>query len=173
MANHFNVLALRTPWIAWKGKKIWYWKMSLPGRMVSNILLGKSMVQLLLALERTKQLGQVEMRLSCRYVWWWVWCCKGQYCMGNRNVRHMNQGKLDVFKQETARLKINILGISGWRGKLNSDDHYMYYCGQESLRRNGTALTVNKKVWNAVLGCNLKNDRWSQVVSKANHSTSQ
>ena len=74
----------------------------------------------------------------------------------------MNQGKLDVVKQEMARLNINILGISEikWMrmGKFNSDDHYMYYCGQESLRRNGVALIVNRRVQNEVFGCNLKND---------------
>ena len=75
----------------------------------------------------------------------------------------MNQGKLEVVKQETARVNINILGISElkWTGtsEFNSDDHYIYHCGQESLRRNGVAIIVNKIVWNAALGCNLKNDR--------------
>ena len=72
----------------------------------------------------------------------------------------MNQGKLDMVKQEMARVNINILGISElkWMGmdEFNSDDHYTYYSGQESLRRNGVALTVNKRVQNAALGCNLK-----------------
>ena len=75
----------------------------------------------------------------------------------------MNQGKLDVVKQEMTRVNIDILGISEikWTGmeEFNSDDHYIYYCGQESLRRNEVALIVNKRVQNAVLGCNLKNDR--------------
>ena len=70
---------------------------------------------------------------------------------------------MELVKQETARVNINILGISELKwtgmGELNSDDHYIYYCGQESLRRNGVALTVNKTVQNAVLECNLKNDR--------------
>ena len=74
----------------------------------------------------------------------------------------MNQGKLEVFKQEKARVNINILGISKLRwtgmGEFNSDDHYICYCGKESLRRNGLAIIVNKRVQNAVLGCNLKND---------------
>ena len=74
----------------------------------------------------------------------------------------MNQGNLEVVKQEMARVNINILGISKLRwtglGEFNSDDHYIYYCGQESLRRNGVAIIVNKRVRNAVLGCNLKND---------------
>ena len=75
----------------------------------------------------------------------------------------MNQGKLEVVKQEMARVNVNILGISKLKwtgmGEFNSDDHYIYYCGQESLRRNGVAIMVYKRVWNAVLGCNLKNDR--------------
>ena len=79
------------------------------------------------------------------------------------NIRSMKQGKLELVKQETARASIDILGISKlkWKGmgKFNSDDHYIYYCGQESPRRNGVALTVNKRVWNALLGCHLKNDR--------------
>ena len=75
----------------------------------------------------------------------------------------MNPGKLEVTKQEMARMNIDILGISELKwtgmGKFNSDDHYMYYYGQEFLRRNGVALIVNKRVQNAVLGCSLKNDR--------------
>ena len=79
----------------------------------------------------------------------------------------MNQGKLEVVKQEMARVNIDILGISELRwtrmGEFNSDDHYIYYCGQDSLRRNGVAITVNKRVCNAVLGCSLKNDRMISV----------
>ena len=79
----------------------------------------------------------------------------------------MNQGKLEVLKQDTARVNIDILGISELKwtgmGEFNSDDHYIYYCGQESLRRNGVAIMVNKRVRNAVLGCNLKNDRMISV----------
>ena len=92
-----------------------------------------------------------------------VRCCKEQYCIGTWNVRSMNQGKLEVGQQEMARVSINILGISKLKwtgmGEFNSDDHYIYYCGQESLRRNGVAIMVSKRVRNAVLGCNLKNDR--------------
>ena len=75
----------------------------------------------------------------------------------------MNQGRLEVVKHEIAGVNIVLLGISEliWTGmgEFNADDHYIYYCGQESLRRNGVALVVNKRVQNAVLGCNLKNDR--------------
>ena len=79
----------------------------------------------------------------------------------------MNQGKLEVVKQEMARVNVDILGISELKwtgiGEFNSDDHYLYYFGQESLRRNGVAIMVNKRVRNAVLGCNLKNDRMIYV----------
>ena len=79
----------------------------------------------------------------------------------------MNQGKLEVVKQEMARVNINILGISKlkWTGmdEFNSDDHYIYYCGQESLIRKGVAIMVNKRVQNAVLGCDLKSDRMISV----------
>ena len=80
----------------------------------------------------------------------------------------MNQGKLEVVKQEMARVNVDILGISKLKwtrmGEFNSNDHYIYYCGQESLRRNGVAIMVNKRVRNAVLGCNLKNDRMISVL---------
>ena len=79
----------------------------------------------------------------------------------------MNQGKLEVVKQEMARVNIDILGIGELKwtavGEFNSDDHYIYYCGQESLRRNGVAIVVNKRVQKAVLGCNLKNERMISV----------
>ena len=79
----------------------------------------------------------------------------------------MNQGKLEMLKQEMARLKVDILGFSELKwtgmGEFNSDDHYIYYCRQESLRRNGVAIMVNKRDRNAVLGCNLKNNRMMSV----------
>ena len=90
-----------------------------------------------------------------------VQCFKEQYCIGTWNVRSMNQGKLEVVKQEMARVNVDILGITELKwtgiGEFNSDDHYIYYCGQESLRRNGVDIMVNKRVRNAVLGCSLKN----------------
>ena len=93
--------------------------------------------------------------------------CKEHYCIGTSNVRSMNQGKLEAVKQETARVNVDILGISKLKwsgmGEFNSDDHYIYYCGQESLRRNGVAIMVNKRAQNALLGCNLKNDRMISV----------
>ena len=89
----------------------------------------------------------------------------------------MNQGKLEVVKQEMARVNIDILGSSELKwtgmGEFNSDDHYIYCYGQESLRRNAVAIRVNRRVQNAVLGCNLKNNKLSLLVSKANHSISR
>ena len=89
--------------------------------------------------------------------------CKEQHCKGTWNVRSMNQGKLEVVKQEMARVNTDILGISKLKrtgmNEFNSDDHYIYYCGQESLRRNGVAIIVHKRVQSAVLGYSLKNDR--------------
>ena len=80
--------------------------------------------------------------------------CEEQYCIATWNVRSMNQGKLKVVKQELARVNVNILGIRELKwtrlGEFNSDDHYIYYCGQESLRRNGVAIIVNKRVRNAI-----------------------
>ena len=79
----------------------------------------------------------------------------------------MNEAKLEVVKQETARVNVDILGIDELRrtgmGEFNSDDHYIYYCGQESLRINWVAIIVDKRVWNAIPGCNLKNDRMISV----------
>ena len=104
-----------------------------------------------------------------------VQSCK--YCIGTWNVRSMNLGKLEVVRQETARVNVDILEISKLKwtgmGECNSDDHYIYYCGQESLRRNGVAIMVNKRVQNAVLGCNLKNDRMISVHFQGNYSISQ
>ena len=105
------------------------------------------------------------------HLWMWceskVRCCKEQCGIGTWNVRSMNQNKLEVVKQEMARVNINILGISELKwmgmGESNSDDHYIYYCGQESLRRNEVAIIVTKRVQNAVLGCNLKIDRMISV----------
>ena len=92
---------------------------------------------------------------------------KKQYHIGTWNVRSMNQGKLEVAKQEMARVNIDILGISELKwtgmGEFNSDDHYIYYSGQESPTRNGVAIIVNERVQNTVLGCNLKNDRMISV----------
>ena len=93
--------------------------------------------------------------------------CKEQYCIGIWNVRSTNQGKLKVVKQEMASWNIDIIRISELKwtgmGELNSDDHYIYYYGQEYIRRNGVAHIVNERIRNAVLGCNLKNNRMISV----------
>ena len=92
---------------------------------------------------------------------------KKQYCIGTRNVRSMKQGKLKVVKQKMARVNTDILGIRELKwtgmGDFNSDDHYIYYCRQESLKRYSVAIIANKRVQNAVLGCNLINDRMMSV----------
>jgi len=135
------------PMKLWKDKKTKrrHWKVNPPGSKISNMLLGESRGHLLKAPGRMKQLGQKWKRCCGESK---VWCCKEQYCIGTWNVRSMNQGKLDVVKQEVARVNTNILGISElkwtWMGKFNSNNHYIYYCGQESLRRNGVALIVSK-----------------------------
>ena len=138
--------------------------MSPTGQKVSNILLGKSREQLLITPERMKWLGQSK-RCSVVDVSGGeskIQRCKEQYCLGTWNVRSMNQGILDVVKQEMARVNINTLGVSEQKwtwmgmGEFYSDEHYIYYCEQESFRRNGVALIVNKRVENTVLGYNLK-----------------
>ena len=162
MANHFIILALKTPWTVCKGKDITL-KDEFPRSVGAQYTTGEE--------RRNNSRKNEEMEPK------WkqhpivdvtgdrskVRCCKEQYCIGTWNVRSMNQGKLEVVKQEMARLNINILGISELKwagmGKFNSDDHYIYYCGQESLRRNGAALIVNKRVWNEVLRCSLKSKK--------------
>ena len=115
-----------------------------------------------------RELAKVERTPSCGCVRdeSKVWHCKEQYCIGTWNIRSMNQGELKVVKQVMA--KVNILGISELKwtgmGEFNSNDHCIYHYGQESLRRNGVAIMVNKRVWNAVLGCDLKNE-FSRLVS--------
>ena len=155
MAKHFSILALRTPWAEWKGKMIGHWKTnsrSVGAQYASgdqwrnNFRKNEGMEP------KQKQYPVVDMTGDRSK----VWCYKQQYCIGTWNVRSMNQGKLEVDKQDMARVNVDILRISELKwtgvGEFNSDDHYIYYCGQESLRRNGVAIIVNKRVWNAVLG---------------------
>ena len=100
-----------------------------------------------------------------------VWYCKEQYCIGTWNVRSTNQGKLEVLKEEMARVNINTLGIRELKwtgmGEVNSDGHYIYYCGQESLRRNWVAIIVNKSPKCKYLDAISKMTEWSLFVSKA------
>ena len=106
-----------------------------------------------------------------------VQCCKEQCCIGTWNVRSINQGKLEVVKQEMARVNVDILGISKLKwtgmGEFNSDDHDIYYCGQEFLRRNGVAIMVNRRVRNGVLAFNLKNDKTISVSFQGKSFISQ
>ena len=133
-----------------------------PTMKVSTLLLGKSGRQLPEIMKPLGQRGNNAQLWMCP-VMKAIQCCKEQYCIGTWNIRPMNQGKLDMVRQEMIRINTDILGISElkWtgKGKFNSDDHYIYYCGQESLRKNGVAFIINKRVQNAILGCNLKNDR--------------
>ena len=103
-----------------------------------------------------------------------VWCCKQQYCIETWNVKSMNHGKLEVVKQKMARVNTDILGISKLKwtgmGECDSNDHFIYYCGQESLRRNGVAIIVNRRVQMQYLDAISKMTEWSLFVSKANHS---
>ena len=137
---HFSILSLRTPWIVWKDKKIWHerWTPQLvrcpicSWRRVEKYLQKNGEAE-----PKWKQHSGVDVSGDESK----VWCCKKQYCIGTWNVRSINQGKLEVFKQEMARVNIDVLGISQLKwtgmGEFNSDDHYIYYCGQEALRRHG------------------------------------
>ena len=135
MANHFSILALRTPWAVWKGKKIRHWKMNSPGWYVLNMLTRDQW--------RSNSRKNEEMRPKQKQ---WrvvnvtgdgskVWCCREQYWIGTWTVRYMNKGKLEVAKQEMAIVNIDILGISELKwtgmGEFNSDNHYIYYCGEQ------------------------------------------
>ena len=106
-----------------------------------------------------------------------VWCYKEKYSVGTWNIRAMNQGKLEVVKQGMARINIDILEINELKwtrmGEFNSDDLYIYYFGQESLRRNAVALIVNKDSKMQHLGTISKMTEWSWLISKANYSLSQ
>ena len=124
---------------------------------------------------------ETEPKWNNSKLWMWlmmeIQCCKEKCCIGTWNVRSTNQGKVEVVKQEMARVNVDILGISELKwtgmGEFNSDDCYIYDCGQESLRWNGVVVRVNRRVWNAALDANLKTTESSQFASKANHSVSQ
>ena len=106
-----------------------------------------------------------------------VQCCKEQHCVGAWRVRSTNQGKLEVVKQERARANVNILGVSELRwtgmGECNSAEHYLYYCGQESLRRGGVAIIVNKSPKRSARVPSQKRMRMSPVRFQYSHSTPQ
>ena len=158
MATHSSIFAWRTPWTVWKGKKIWGLRWETQVRRCPTCYWGRakgntnSSSKNEAAETKWEQHSIVDVSGGESK----VWCWKEQFCIGTWNVRSMNQGNLDAVKQEMARVNMDILGISElkWTGmrKFNSDDHYIYYCGQESLRRNGVAFIISKTVWNAVLG---------------------
>ena len=168
MANHFSMLALRTPWTVWIGKNIWHWKMNHPGQVGAKYATGEEWKNNSRNNEEMEPKWKLCPVVDVTGDGSKVQCCKEQYCIGTWNVRSMNPGKLEVVKQEVARVNIHILRISELKwtgmGECNSDDHYIYYCGQESLGRNGVAIIVNKSVQNEVLGCSLRSYRMISVL---------
>ena len=175
MANHFTILALRTPWTVWKSKKLGHWKITPQvgrcpicywNRWRTN---SRKMKRLSQGKKKKHPVVDVAGDRSK------VQCYKKHYCIRTWNVMSMNQGKLDVVKQEMSRVKVDILEISKlkWTGEFNSDDHYIYYCGQESLRRNRVAIMVNKRVRSVVLGYIVKNGRMISVPFQGKQSISR
>ena len=151
MGNHFNIHALKTQRTVGKVKKIWQWKINSPGWWTPYMVLEKNG-------EKTPEKRQ-RWSQSRNNAQLWMWlvtevksdAVKEQYCIQIWNVRSMNQGKfLKVVKQEMARMNIDILGISELKwtrmGWFNSDYHYIYYCGQESIRRKGVSLTFSRSL---------------------------
>ena len=175
MANHFNTLALETPWTVCKGKNNKTLKDEFPRSVDTQYATGDQWRNTSRKNEEMVPKHKQHPVVVVTGDGSKVRCCKEQYCIGTWNVRSMNQGRLEVVKQEMARVNVNILGISKlkWTGmyEFNSDDHYIYSCGEESQRRNGVAITVNKRVWNAVLGCSLKNDRMISIHFQGKSST--
>ena len=149
MENHFSILALRTPgnYESQKGRTL---KDELPRSVGAQYATGDQWRNNSRKNEETDPKQKQHPVVDVTGDGSKVQCCKEQYCIGTCNVRSMNQGKLEVVKQEMERVNVDILGISELKwtgmGEFNSDDHYIYYCGQESLRRNGVATTVNKRV---------------------------
>ena len=174
MANHFSVLALRHPWTLWKGKKRTL-KDELPRSVGAPYNTGISEE---ITPERMKRWSQSKNKQTNKQTKKHpvvdvtgdgskVQCCKEQYCIGMWNIRSINQINLKWSNRRWQEWTSTLLGISELKwtgmGEFNSNDHYIYYCGQESFRRNGVAIIVNKRVQNVVLECNLKNDRMISV----------
>ena len=158
----------------YKGKKIGRWKMSSLGAQYATGDQWRNNSRKNEGMEpKQKQHPVVDVTADGSK----VWCYKGQYCIGTWNVTSANQGILGVVKQEMARMNVDILGISELKwtgmGEFNSDDHYIYYCGQEFLRRNGVAIIVNKRAQMQYLNAISKTTEWSLFVSKSNHLLSQ
>ena len=152
MANHFSILALRTRWTVWTYFAFWQndriLKEELPRSVGAQYATGDQWRNNSRKNEGVEPKQKQDPVVDVTGDRSKVQCCKEQYCIGIWNVRSVNQGKLEVVKQEMARVNVDILGISTLKwtgmGEFNSDDHYIYYCGQESLRRNGAAIMVNK-----------------------------
>ena len=150
MANHSSILALRTLMNSMKRQKHRTLKEEIPRSVGAQYATGDQWRNNSRKNEgmepKQKQHSVVDVNGDRSK----VRCCKEQYCIGTWNVRSMNQGQLEVVKQEMAKVNVDILGINEVKwigmGDFNSDDHYIYYCGQESLRRNGVAIMVNKRV---------------------------
>ena len=195
MANHFSILALRTPWITQKGKKIGHWKINFPvqhkkakrqkDRTLKDKLPSSAGAQNATGEQwrnNTRKNEEMEPKQKQHSVVYVtddgskVWYYKEQYCIGTWKVRSMNQGKLELVKQEMARVNIDILRINElkWTGmhEFNSDDHYIYYRGQVALRRSGVAIRVNKRVLNCctrVQSQKWQNDHSSFPKQKISH----
>ena len=173
MATHSCIIAAGTSQIVWQCKKILHQKMNPTMSEHTRYGTGEEQRAFTISPRKNEVAGPK-----------WKWhsvldmsagksnaqCCKEYYCIGTCNISSMYQGKLDMIKPKVTRGHISILGISErkWTGigKFNSDDHYIYYYGKESLGRNGVAFIVNKRVWNAVVGCNIKNSRKISVCFK-------
>ena len=168
---------MRTLWTVWKGKKIGHWKMELPRSVGAQYVTGDQWRNNFRKNEETEPKQKQHPAVDVTDDGSKVRCSKEQYCIGTWNVRSMNQGKLEVVKWEMARVNIDILGICKWKwtgvGEFNSDDHYIYYCGQESLRRNGVAIKPTKESEMQYLDAISKTTEWSLFISKANHSIPQ
>ena len=164
MANHFSMLALRIAGTVMKRQKDMTLKDELPRSVGAQHTTGEEWRNNFRKNEepKWKQCSVVDVTGDGSK----VWCCKEQYCIGTWNVRSMNQGKLEVVKEEMARVNTDVLEISElkwtWMGKFNSDD----YCGQESFRRNGVAFIVNKRIQKAELGWISKMTEWSLFIPR-------
>ena len=147
MANHFSILPLRIPWTVWKGKKK-ILKDEFPRSVGAQYAPGEQWRYNSRKNEGMKPKQKQHQAVNVIGDGSKVQCCKEKYCIGIWDVRSMNQGKLQVVKQKMTSVNFDILGISELKwtemGEFNSDDHYIYYCGQESLWRDGVAIIINK-----------------------------
>ena len=175
MANHFSIIALRNPLHSRKRQKDRTLKNELPRSVGAQYAPGDQWRNNSRKNKETEPKWKQHPDVDVTGNGSKVQCCKEQYCIGTWNVRSMNQGKLEVVKQEMARVNTDILGINELKwtrmGIFNSDDHYIYYCGQKSLRRNEVA-PVNKSPKSST-SVQSQKWQWFLFISKANHSLSQ